>query len=99
MEHISLTFKATRQLPKPVQIGVVASGDLEVLFKPATTGELQVKIITSQENSEPRWKFLFERIIAATEMPAGELIIHDSAATPGVARLRIEQAFEESEHE
>lgn len=99
MEHISLTLKATRQLPKPVQVGVVASGDLEVLFKPAATGELQVKIITSQENSEPRWKFLFERIVASTEMPTGELIIHDSAATPGVARLRIEQAFEESAHE
>ena len=30
---------------------------------------------------------------------AGRLVIHDFGATPGVARLRIEQVFEEAHHE
>ncbi|MBN6334611.1 malonate decarboxylase acyl carrier protein, partial [Escherichia coli] len=31
-------------------------------------------------------------------LPAGQLIIHDFGATPGVARIRIEQVFEEAAH-
>ena len=31
-------------------------------------------------------------------LPGGQLIIHDFGATPGVARIRIEQVFEEVAH-
>ncbi|CAG9001632.1 MAG: Malonate decarboxylase acyl carrier protein [Candidatus Celerinatantimonas neptuna] len=99
MEHIKFTFSATRQLSRPVQVGVVASGDLEVLFQPDQGNSLVVTIISSSENSEPRWQYLFERMRNTTEFPSGSLLLHDSAATPGLARLRIEQAFEEAADE
>lgn len=41
---------------------------------------------------------LFNRLSALRELPAGRLDINDFGATPGVARLRIEQVFEEAEN-
>ncbi|MFM2484627.1 malonate decarboxylase acyl carrier protein [Celerinatantimonas yamalensis] len=99
MEHIKFTFPATHSLSQSVQVGVVASGDLEALYQPTDSQQLEVAIITSQENSTMLWRHLFERISAATDLPAGKLTIHDSGATPGVARLRIEQTFEEAKGE
>ncbi|HCT9457193.1 TPA: malonate decarboxylase acyl carrier protein, partial [Klebsiella pneumoniae] len=41
---------------------------------------------------------LFDRLNLINGLPAGQLIIHDFGATPGVARIRIEQVFEEAAH-
>ena len=42
---------------------------------------------------------LFDRIATARRLPAGQLVVHDFGATPGVARLRIEQVLEEADYE
>jgi malonate decarboxylase delta subunit len=98
MEHITLSFPATRTVSGKALAGVVGSGDMEVLFT-ATQGEtLNIEITTSVDNSEQRWKALFERLSALTSVPAGQMQIHDFGATPGVARIRIEQVFEEVSH-
>ncbi|BDH47396.1 malonate decarboxylase acyl carrier protein [Salmonella enterica subsp. enterica serovar Choleraesuis] len=98
MEKIQLSFPATRMLSGHSLAGVVGSGDMEVLFT-ATGGEaLTVEIITSVDNSQRRWQTLFERIALFTALPAGTMQIHDFGATPGVARIRIEQVFEEVSH-
>ncbi|GDX07468.1 malonate decarboxylase acyl carrier protein [Buttiauxella selenatireducens] len=98
MEHITLSFPATRTVSGKALAGVVGSGDMEVLFT-ATQGEtLTINITTSVDNSEQRWQSLFERIGALASLPAGQMQIHDFGATPGVARIRIEQVFEEVAH-
>lgn len=98
MEHITLSFPATRTVSGKALAGVVGSGDMEVLFT-ATQGEtLNIEITTSVDNSEQRWQALFERISALANLPAGKMQIHDFGATPGVARIRIEQVFEEVAH-
>ncbi len=98
MEHITLSFPATRTVSGKALAGVVGSGDMEVLFT-ATQGEaLNIEITTSVDNSKQRWKALFERLSALTSLPAGQMQIHDFGATPGVARIRIEQVFEEVSH-
>ncbi|MFW0189854.1 malonate decarboxylase acyl carrier protein, partial [Klebsiella pneumoniae] len=53
---------------------------------------------TSVDNSQARWQALFDRLNLINGLPAGQLIIHDFGATPGVARIRIEQVFEEAAH-
>ncbi|CCM91970.1 Malonate decarboxylase delta subunit [Klebsiella pneumoniae subsp. pneumoniae ST512-K30BO] len=50
------------------------------------------------DNSQARWQALFDRLNLINGLPAGQLIIHDFGATPGVARIRIEQVFEEAAH-
>ncbi|WP_435946378.1 malonate decarboxylase acyl carrier protein [Dryocola sp. BD586] len=95
MEHITLTFPATRTVSGKALAGVVGSGDMEVLFTAGQGATLTVEITTSVDNSEQRWQALFSRLGALSSLPAGQMHIHDFGATPGVARIRIEQVFEE----
>jgi len=69
------------------------------LFEPGKGNKLSVSIKTSVDGSTPRWQRLFDRIAATGSLPSGKLVIHDFGATPGVARLRIEQVFEEASHD
>ncbi|MCT4703087.1 malonate decarboxylase acyl carrier protein [Enterobacteriaceae bacterium H20N1] len=98
MEHITLSFPATRTVSGKALAGVVGSGDMEVLFTAAEGETLTIDITTSVDNSEQRWQALFGRLAALGSLPAGQMLIHDFGATPGVARIRIEQVFEEVSH-
>ncbi|MDJ1655719.1 malonate decarboxylase acyl carrier protein [Raoultella sp. Ech2A] len=98
MEHITLSFPASRTVSGKALAGVVGSGDMEVLFTAAAGETLSIDITTSVDNSNRRWNALFDRLNLINGLPAGKLIIHDFGATPGVARIRIEQVFEEVAH-
>ena len=98
MEQITLSFPASRALSGRALAGVVGSGDMEVLYTAAQSPTLNVQITTSVDNSQARWQALFDRLNLINGLPAGQLIIHDFGATPGVARIRIEQVFEEAAH-
>ncbi|SFN38942.1 malonate decarboxylase delta subunit [Izhakiella capsodis] len=95
MEKIQLSFPAQRRLCGKACAGVVGSGDMEALYTADQGKTLTVEIMTSIDNSDARWKALFDRLSLINGLPAGLLIIHDFGATPGVARIRIEQVFEE----
>lgn len=96
MEQITFSFPATRQLSGKALAGVVGSGDMEVLFVAGPGQQLTVNLTTSVDNSNKRWQALFDRMSAFSGLPAGQMTIHDFGATPGVARIRIEQVFEEA---
>ncbi|CAG68594.1 malonate decarboxylase subunit delta [Acinetobacter baylyi] len=98
MEILNFEFTAKHPPLKKTRVGCVGSGDLEILMQPATTGKTTIHVITSVDGSEQRWKNLFERIFLEQDMPAVHMDIHDFGATPGVVRLRLEQAFEEVLH-
>ena len=98
MEKITLSYPARRTLNGNALAGVVGSGDMEVIYRADNSAVLSVAITTSVDNSQARWDALFSRLAELTELPAGQLVIHDFGATPGVARIRIEQVFEEVNH-
>ncbi|TKI05031.1 malonate decarboxylase acyl carrier protein [Martelella alba] len=98
MERIELDFPAGSPLPGKALAGVVGSGDLEALYEPAADRALHVTICSSVSGGRQRWQHLIDRVGAARDLPAGRLDINDFGATPGVARLRIEQVFEEAAH-
>ena len=98
MEHITLTVPASRTLSGKALAGVVGSGDMEVLFTADQGQTLTIDITTSVDNSTRRWEALFNRLQTVSSLPAGKLTIHDFGATPGVARIRIEQVFEGVSH-
>lgn len=99
METLHFEFIATEPPVKQALVGCVGSGDLEILMQPGETGKTAIQVVTSVDGSATRWKNLFERIFTAQIHPAVNIEIHDFGATPGVVRLRLEQAFEEIEHD
>jgi len=96
MERLEFSYPATQPLPAQAQAGVVGSGDLEVLYQPQAGNALNIKVMTSVDGSHGLWLHFFERLSALRSLPSGQLELHDFGATPGVARLRIEQVFEEA---
>lgn len=99
METLSFEFPAGQPARGRALVGCVGSGDLEVLLEPGLAGRLSIQVVTSVNGSEPRWRHLFERMFAGQSLPALSIDIHDFGATPGVARLRLEQALEEVTHD
>ena len=99
METYKFTLPAKKNYSAAIKIqnGVVSSGDMEVLFCSNNTTTLDVTVKTSVDNSEKRWEALLGRIADFNSVPAGTLLVHDFGASPGVARLRIEQTFDEAE--
>jgi len=95
MQQFTFSFPASRQLSGRALAGVVGSGDMEVLYIARDSDLLHVDVTTSVDNSAARWQALFNRLSSRGALPAGQITIHDFGATPGVARIRIEQVFEE----
>lgn len=96
MEKIIRQYPAGAPAAKRALAGVVASGDLEVLLEPGTAGMTTVTINTSVDGKGHLWHAVLSRLFATADMPAAAIEINDSGATPGVVRLRIEQAFEQA---
>ena len=99
METLTFEFPAGAPARGRARAGCVGSGDLEVLLEPAAGGALSIQVVTSVNGSGPRWQQLFARVFAASTAPAASIRIHDFGATPGVVRLRLEQALEEAGHD
>jgi len=99
METLHFEFLATEPPVKKALVGCVGSGDLEILMEPSEAGKTTIQVVTSVDGSAARWKNLFERIFKAQIPPAVNIDIHDFGATPGVVRLRLEQALEEIAHD
>jgi malonate decarboxylase delta subunit len=97
MEQLQFEFAAGAPVVRRALAGVVSSGDLEVMLEPGSGGLTTVMVQTSVNGFGQVWQALLDRIFNATVLPAARIQIHDSGATPGVVRMRIEQAFEEAE--
>lgn len=94
MERITLEYPAGAPAAGCAAVGVVASGDLEVLLEPNTAGNTRIAITTSVKGMDRTWAAVLERVLTARPLPAAKIEINDFGATPGVVRMRIEQAFE-----
>jgi malonate decarboxylase delta subunit len=93
METLTFVYPARTGLASRAHVGVVASGDLEVLLEPAAGRESRVTVTTSVDGFGVVWKSVldgfFTRFTAAAEVE-----INDFGATPGLVMLRLEQAVE-----
>lgn len=95
MEQHKYTFPAGAPASGRALAGVVGSGDLEVLLAPNAAGCTQIVVNTSVNGKGALWDAVLARIFGGEPLPAAQIIINDSGATPGVVRMRIEQAYEE----
>ena len=94
MENIEFNYpEAKRLVIKRAHVGVVGSGDMEVLLEPNSEGGARVFITTSVNGFGDAWKAVFDRFFSKFD---GSVSIHinDAGATPGSVLLRLEQAVE-----
>jgi malonate decarboxylase delta subunit len=96
MEQIEFEYPATRKISRKAHVGVVGSGDLEVLLEPVEGASSHVFIRTSVDGYRDTWKAVLDRFFAKYDGVA-RIQINDAGATPGSVLLRLEQAVEVSE--
>ena len=97
MEKLDFQYPAGAPAAGRAMVGVVGSGDLEVLLEPGTAGCTRVRVTTSVNGYAGVWKAQLDRLFGADDAaarPAAEIEINDFGATPGVVGLRVAQAFE-----
>jgi malonate decarboxylase delta subunit len=93
MEKLTFSYPGGAAIVTRVHIGVVASGDLEVLLEPSSQSESKVTVNTSVAGFGSVWKTVLDRFFSHFN-GAVALEINDFGATPGLVTLRLEQAAE-----
>lgn len=96
MQTLNYRFPARGAATHPIHVGVVASGDLEILLEPLAPGDddgVVVRVRTSVNGFDTVWHDVLERFFARTPL-AGRWELNDFGATPGVVNLRLRQASE-----
>ncbi|WP_133645130.1 malonate decarboxylase subunit delta [Paraburkholderia flava] len=98
MEHLTFDYPAQRAVTTRAHVGVVGSGDLEVLLSPADAMRAQVIVRTSVDGYGHIWKSVLDRFFTRYD-GAAQIEINDFGATPGVVALRLAEAIEAAEPE
>jgi malonate decarboxylase delta subunit len=97
MQTLNYEFRAHDVAAHAIHVGVVASGDLEILLEPPAPGDptdsVLVRVRTSVNGFDTVWRDVLERFFTRTPL-AGRWELNDFGATPGVVNLRLRQARE-----
>jgi malonate decarboxylase delta subunit len=96
MEHLTFDYPAQRSVTARAHVGVVGSGDLEVLLSPSDAMTAHVVVRTSVDGYGHIWKHVLDRFFTRYD-GAASIEINDFGATPGVVALRLAEAVEASE--
>lgn len=81
----------------PVLVGVVGSGNLEVLLEPSPHAGCMVRIETSARGFGAIWQAVLDDFQARHALAGVAVSINDMGATPAVVSLRLEQAVAQIE--
>ncbi|HWL24988.1 MAG TPA: malonate decarboxylase subunit delta [Ureibacillus sp.] len=95
MQRLNYTFPASKTINRPAHVGVVGSGDLEVLIEPSDNNTANFEIRTGIIGFSETWKKVIERFVSQNDI-AANITINDFGATPGVVSIRLAQAVEVS---
>jgi len=93
VETLNFEYEATQPLTRKAHVGVVGSGDLEVLIEPLAEPTTRVRVRTSVDGYGQVWKAILDRFFSHFGYTA-RVEINDFGATPGTVTLRLEQAAE-----
>jgi len=95
LETLHFEFPAGRQaLLRKAQVGVVASGNLEVLMEPRNTASSTIRVRTSVSGFRDEWIAIFRTFFQRHDV-AASIEVNDGGASPPIVLLRLEQALEE----
>lgn len=93
MEKLQFQFETSKPIQSATHIGVVGSGDLEIILEPAEGTRTDVSVLTGSDGFGKVWGNVLERFFNRYPITA-TITIHDFGATPGVVQLRLTQALE-----
>lgn len=82
---------------RPVLVGVVGSGNLEVMLEPADAGDgtVEIRVETSARGFRPIWEAVVTDFQRRHNLRGVRVLINDMGATPAVVSLRLDQAVAE----
>ena len=95
MEKLTFEYPVSEPVKQRAHVGVVGSGDLEVLLEPSNDEKAHVTVTTSVDGFGNLWKLVLDRFFSRYQ-GAACIEIHDFGATPGMVALRLEQVVERS---
>jgi malonate decarboxylase delta subunit len=95
METLNFDYPASQPVSRRAHVGVVGSGDLEVLLEPSLDEQAHVTVRTSADGFGEVWQAVLDRFFIRNDLAAA-IEINDAGATPGTVALRLAQAAEES---
>ncbi|MGB6984689.1 MAG: malonate decarboxylase subunit delta [Candidatus Aquilonibacter sp.] len=93
IETLSYEYPANDAVERRAHVGVVASGNCEILLEPAGNGSASVIVRTSVAGFGATWNAVLGRFFVRNPV-AVQIEINDFGATPAVVALRLEQALE-----
>ena len=79
----------------PVLVGVVGSGNLEVLLEPAAGTQCDIHIETSARGFGAIWEAVVHDFHQRHPLAGVRVSVNDMGATPAVVSLRLDQAVSE----
>ena len=80
---------------EPILVGVVGSGNLEVMLEPDAGGDCAVRVQTSARGFAPIWQAVLDDFHRRHDLAGVRVSINDMGATPAVVSLRLDQAVQE----
>lgn len=95
LENLTYEYPATKQLKEQVHVGVVGSGNLEIILEPREDDKLVIEVRTGITGFRQTWDELIKRFFTENDY-AANVYINDFGATPGVVQIRLNQAIEVS---
>ncbi len=96
MDVLEFTYPAKRKLASRAHVGVVGSGNLEVLLESSPDAISHVRVRTSVNGFQETWKAVLDRFFDRFDV-AVNIEINDAGATPGIVMLRLQQAVEQAD--
>ena len=97
METLNFRFENGQRTigPPPQLVGVVSSGNLEVLIEPAPLGgACEIEIKTAANGFGATWQAVMADFHTRWRLADTRISINDMGATPAVVSLRLDQAVE-----
>jgi len=93
IETLEYRYDAGERVMRRAHVGVVASGNCEVLLEPAQGEHAAIVVRTSVTGYGQTWHAVLGRFFERNPV-AVRIEINDFGATPAVVALRLEQALE-----
>ncbi|MBC5766392.1 malonate decarboxylase acyl carrier protein [Ramlibacter albus] len=97
LEQLDFRFDGRRAVGSfaPVLVGVVGSGNLEVMMEPGSAGACSFHVETSARGFGAIWEAVCRDFQERHGLAGVDVSIHDMGATPAVVSLRLMQAAAE----